>query len=121
MVVERRDKALGFCREPPTNEKLERVLAAVCAEKCLLETFRIQGSAETAEVRDLRSKRGQNHLNHLIRYCAGYFIDPKGKCEACIINSPQTSIWCICSEGALLTNPCMRRTIMGTHTSKCVF
>lgn len=80
MVVGRCDKAVGFCREPPTNEKLERVLAAVRAEKHLLETLRIQRSAETAEVRDLGSQRGQNHLNRLIRYFAGYLIDPEGKC-----------------------------------------
>lgn len=61
--------------------------------------FRIQGSAETAEVLDLLSERGQNHLDRLISYFAGYFIDPQGKCEACIINSPQTSIWRIRSEG----------------------
>lgn len=66
MVSERCDKAVEFCREPPTNERLERALAAVCAEKRLLETFRIQGSAETAEVQDLLSEGDQKspELSH---------------------------------------------------------
>lgn len=66
VVSERCDKAVEFRREPPTNEKLERALAAVGAEKRLLETFRIQGSAETAEVWDLLSEREQKspELSH---------------------------------------------------------
>lgn len=33
----------------------------------------------------------------------------------------QYCIWCICSEGALLANPCVRRTITVIHESKCAF